>query len=177
MATKPSKHSSATPTSAPRTSSGSSARSNVLKNRTALLSHCKAFASGRNAIKLRNAIDSAIEHFKFLRQRPDRRIETGEKIVQQSGQRRRIKTYTPALPTGRRPKHDERYLVSAIASAYIRFADQEVTQNREGAKSGPTPFEQLLYPILKELKIFDPREKLSNHLKRRRTPFAPLDVK
>ena len=100
----------------------------------------------------------------------------GEKIVQQSGQRRRIKTYTPDLPTGRRPKLDERYLVSAIASAYIRFAGQEVTQSREGAKSH-TPFEQFLYPILKELKIFDPREKLSNHRKRRRTPFAPLDVK
>ena len=127
MATKPSKHSSATPTSAPRTSSGSSARSNVLKNRTALLSHCKVFASGRNAIKLRNAIDSDIEHFKFLRQRPVRRIETGEKIAQQSGQRRRIKTYTPDLPTGHRPKHDERYLVSAIASASIH----EMYRNRE----------------------------------------------
>ena len=51
----------------------------------------------------------------------------GEKIVQKSVRRRRIKTYTPDLPTGRRPKHNERYLVSTIASASIH----EMYRNRE----------------------------------------------
>ena len=126
---------------------------------------------------LRSAIDADINHFKSIRQRPARRVFVGEKIVQQAGQRRRIKRYTPELPTGRRAKHDERYLVSAIASAYSRFTGNRVTQNRESDPAGPSPFERFLYPILEDLNIFDPREKLSNHLKRRRTPFAPLEVK
>ena len=128
-------------------------------------------------MKLRNAVASDIEHFKLIRERPILQIFTGEMIEQQPKQRRKIKKHTPEIPTGRRRKDDERYLVSAIASAYSRFTGQEVTQNWEGHPAGPSPFEQFLYPILKDLKIFDMREKLSNHLTRRRTPFAPLDAK
>ncbi len=126
---------------------------------------------------LRNAVASDIEHFKSIRERPTRQVFTGEMIKQQPKQRRKIEKHTPKILTGRRRKDDERYLVSAIASAYSRFTGQEVTQNWEGHPAGSSPFEQFLYPILKDLKIFDAREKLSDHLTRRRTPFAPLYAK
>jgi len=170
VATKRSKHSSATPTSAQKTSSPNSGKSKKV-NHAGLVRHCQQFATGKNAVKLKTAVIEAVEEFKIQRDMKLAPKVIGEKIQQQKSQRRRILVVTPRPQrTGRKGKDAERFLVSALAGAFARFTAHPISQNWEDDTKGPSSFEQFLYPILTDIGIKDRRQKLRDHLRRRKSP-------
>ena len=135
------------------------------------MKHCQQFAEQGNARKLKTAIIEAVDEYKVQRDKKHAPKVIGERIQQQKSQRRKIQVVTPRPPrTGRKGKDAERFLVSTLAAAFARFTGQLVTQNWEDEVEGQSLFEQFLYPILMDIGVKDRRQKLRDHLRRRKNP-------
>lgn len=171
MATKQSKRSTAIPTSGQQISSKSSAKHKQRINHASLLKHCQQFSIGKNATKLKRAILEGVDEYKAQIAKKQVPKVIGERIQQQKNQRRKIPVLAPRPQrTGRKGKDAERFLVSTLAGAFARFTELPITQNWEDDTKGPSSFEQFLYPILTDIGIKDRRQKLRDHLRRRKSP-------
>ncbi len=169
MVTKHSKCSSVTRTSAPPISPRGLSSRPVTYSRLTLLAHCKKFVGGTNALKLRDAVITALTTFNEFKVREKRTTRIGEQIHRQQSQRRRKRITGKQSITGRPRQDVDRLLVSDLASAFSCWTGCRVTQNR---KDDPKTslFETFAKPILLGVKVSNPHGKITDHIKRRNNP-------
>jgi hypothetical protein len=124
---------------------------------------------GTKALKLRDAVVTALTTFNNFKSREKRTTGIGEQIQQQRSQRRR-KRITGNKPITGRPRQDvDRLLVSDLASAFLCWTGCRVTQNRKD-DSNTSLFETFATPILLGVKVSNPHGKITDHIKRRDNP-------
>ena len=169
MVTKRSKCSSATRTSVQPTSPKSLGSRPVTYSRLLLLAHCKKFVDGKEALKLRDAVVTALTTFKEFKSLEKHTTRIGEQIQQQKSQRRRKGIPAKKQITGRPRQDVDRLLVSDLASAFLCWVRHPVTQNRK-EQCNPSLFEAFATPILLGLNVSNPHGKITDHIKRRNNP-------